>query len=308
MESQDVVIVGGGPAGLSAALAFGRARAQVLLVDGGTPRNARAREMHNFVSRDGIPPPEFRAAARAQLAAYPSLTFAEGLVTRIEPLAAPDQDGHAFAVHIAERRVLARKVLLATGLRDVLPPLPGLEEHWGHAAFQCPYCHGWELRDRPWGVLVTSEAMAQFASFLRGWSDEVTALTDGAELTEETLAALRLDVTVETGRVRRLVGAPELEAVELEDGRRIPVGAFVLRPRQTPIELVGELGLALDDSGYVKVDPMTKESSLRGLFVAGDATTMAQAAIFAAADGTAAATRINHALVLERNARRRARS
>jgi thioredoxin reductase len=211
MKSYDVVIVGGGPGGLSAALTLGRGRASALLVDGGTPRNARAHQVHNFVTRDGTPAAEFRAIARSQLASYPSIEARDGVVATVTPLSASDQDGLRFEVTLEDgTSAQARRVLLATGMRDVLPELPGLADLWGTSVFQCPYCHGWELRDRPWGALVASDAMVPFAAMLTAWSSGVTAFTNGLTLSAESKETLkRSGVAVEEEPVSRLLGAPD---------------------------------------------------------------------------------------------------
>jgi thioredoxin reductase len=304
MQSYDVVIAGGGPGGLSAALLLGRGRAATLLVDGDTPRNARAHQIHTFLTRDGTPPAAFRAIAREQLTPYPSVEVREAKVSGVAKLPTPGADGCMFEVSMGDDRVLARRVLLAAGMRDELPPIAGLAELWGTSVFQCPYCHGWELRDRPWGVLVDSEMMAGFAPFVSNWASHVTAFTNGSALSGETLQALRRSVvTLELEPIARLHGTGTIEAVELESGRLVPCAAFAMRPRQRQVELVIGLGLTLDEQGFVRVDPRTKESSMPGIHVIGDATTMQQGAIMAAAEGVAAAAVMNHAIVTERLAR-----
>lgn len=306
MKAYDVVVVGGGPGGLNAALAFGRGRATALLIDGGTPRNARAHQVHTFVTRDGTPPSEFRAIARAQLAPYPSVEARDGWVSGIAQLAAADADGCGFEVAFADTRVRARRILLAVGIRDELPALAGLADFWGTSVFQCPYCHGWEFRDRPWGVFVDSDAMAGFAPFIANWASHVTVFTHGSALTDETLAGLRGGpLALETEPIERFVGTDELQAVQLVSGRSVACAAMIMRPPQHQVELVTALGLALDELGFVRVDPRTKESSVPGIHVIGDATTMQQGAIMAAADGMSAAAMMNHGLVLERQARLR---
>src|SRR5687768_10156835 len=146
----DVLIVGGGPAGLSAALTLGRGRKHVLLCDAGPPRNAAAEHMQNFVSRDGTPPPEFRRIAREQLEAYPNVEVRD---VRIEELRGKRGN---FNARLASGDVQARRVLLCAGMIDELPDLEGFRALWGTSVFQCPYCHGWEHRDRRFGVLASS--------------------------------------------------------------------------------------------------------------------------------------------------------
>lgn len=275
-----------------------------MLVDDGAPRNARAHQIHNFVTRDGTPPGEFRGIARDQLTPYPSVEVRDAKVSRIERLAGPDAEGCAFEVSVGDDRVRARRILLAVGMRDELPSIAGLAELWGSSVFQCPYCHGWELRDRPWGVLVDSEMMATFAPHLSNWASHVTAFTNGAILAEGALETLRKSVvTLETEPIKRLHGTGTLEGVELSSGRIVPCAAFATRPRQRQVDLVSALGLALDDQGFVRVDPRTRESSVPGIHVAGDATTMQQVAIMAAAEGAAAAAMMNHVIIGDRLAR-----
>lgn len=292
----DVVIIGGGPAGLSAALALGRARKSVLLCDAGPRRNARAEHIHNFVTRDGTPPQEFRDVARAQLGPYPSVELRDTPVLAIE-----GQRG-AFTVRVEGGVVEARRVILCTGMIDEALAIEGFRELWGHAIFQCPYCHGWEHRERPWGYFARSAATLHFPVLLRSWTQDVTVFTGGAfDVPAEPRAQLEsAGVRVETDRVTRLHrrdGA--LLGVELASGRVAPCEALFAHPPQHHVELVTALGLALDDEGFVRVDPMTRETSIPGVYAAGDLTSRMQGAIIAAAFGTQAAGMLNHELTAE---------
>jgi thioredoxin reductase len=187
-------------------------------------------------------------------------------------------------------------VLLATGLVDHPPELEGLEPLWGHSVFQCPYCHGWEARERRWGYYApdaTASHIGPFVMLLRGWSTEVTLFTDkiGDDLRARFLDA---KIQIESATVARLVGTGhQLEAVELAGGRRFACDALLMHPPQKQVGLVQALGVALDDEGFVKVDPMTRETSIPGVYAAGDLATRAQAAILAAAAGMQAAAAIN---------------
>ncbi len=285
-ELYDVLIVGGGPAGLQAALTLARARKRVVVADGGPRRNARAVHMNNFVSRDGIAPRDFRRAAREQLAKYPNVSFHD------EPIASVS--GHRGDFRAGAIR--ARRVLLATGVVDDLPDIEGLQPLWGYSVFQCPYCHGWEAAGQRWGFHApdaTLPHLVRFVTQLRGWSPEVTLFTDRItdDLRETLLTA---GVTIESAAIARLHGHGEqLEAVELNDGRRIACDALFMHPPQKQVPLVTALGVALDEEGFVKVDPMTRETSVPGVYAAGDLTTRAQAAILAAATGMQAAAGIN---------------
>jgi len=296
----DVLIVGGGPAGLSAALALGRARKRVLLCDAGPPRNAAASEVHNFLSRDGVPPAELRRVARAQLAAYPDVEIRDARVESIEG------ERGAFRAVLADARVDARRVLICTGMIDEMLPLEGFREHWGRAVFQCPYCHGWEARDRPWGFLVLGDPgghVLPFALQLPAWTDEVTLFTGGeGGIPDEARGALdRAGVRVEERPIARLVGdGRRLEAVELADGGRVACEALFAHPPQRQVELVRRLGLELDAHGFVVADPRTRETSTPGVYAAGDLTTRMQAAVAAAATGMQAGAVLNMDLMFER--------
>ena len=291
-ELFDVLIAGGGPAGLQAALTLGRARKRVLVADGGPRRNAPADHMNNFVSRDGIAPADFRHEARVQLAKYPNVSFRD---QQVEALTGSRGDFRAGAIR-------ARRVLLAMGLIDELPELEGIAPLWGHSVFQCPYCHGWEARQRRWGYYApdaTAPHVGPFVTMLRGWSPEVTLYTDklGDDVRRNLVAA---KVAIESAAVKRLVGAGgQIEAVELADGRRVACDALLMHPPQRQVGLVRALDVALDDEGFVKTDPMTRETSIPGIYAAGDLTTRGQAAVLAAAAGMQAAAAINAELTAE---------
>ncbi|HTV18463.1 MAG TPA: NAD(P)/FAD-dependent oxidoreductase [Polyangiaceae bacterium] len=297
----DVVIVGGGPAGLSAALLLGRARRRVLLVDGGARRNAAAEGIHGFVTRDGTPPNEFRRIGREQLQAYPSVEVRDGSVTAIEG------ERSAFQVSLVATgggpaRVAARRVLLCTGMIDDLPPIEGYAALWGKSIFQCPYCHGWEVQDRAFGILVDRVELIELAVMLRSWTKSVIALTNAgspvpAEV-RERLSAAR--VALDERRIRRLVANGEhLQRVEFDAGEPLRLDALFARPPQRQVALVQTLGLTLDEAGYVRIDDKLWETSRPGIFAAGDLVTPVQSAILSAAAGARAMAMINHGLTSE---------
>lgn len=291
-ELFDVLIVGGGPAGLQAALTLGRARKRVLVADGGPRRNAAAVQMHNFVSRDGIAPTDFRREAWAQLATYPNVSRSD---EPIDAITGGRGDFRAGGLR-------ARRVLLATGVVDQPPDIEGLGPLWGHAVFQCPYCHGWEARQRRWGYYApdaTAAHVGLFVTQLRGWTSEVTLFAQevGDDLRQRLSA---VGIRIETAAVTRLVGTGhQLEAVELTDGRQVACEALLMHPPQRQVALVEALGVALDDEGFVRIDPMTRETSIPGIYAAGDLTTRAQAAVLSAAAGMQAAAVINAELTAD---------
>jgi thioredoxin reductase len=292
----DVVIVGGGPGGLSAALALGRARKRVLVADSGERRNAAATHLHNFVTRDGTPPSEFRAIGREQLRAYPSVEVRD---VRVESIAG--QRG-AFRVALPGEFVEARRILLCTGMVDEMLPIDGFRELWGSAILQCPYCHGWEIREQRWAYLATVAERLPFALLMRGWTRDVVVLTNGAISVPEDMRGklTAAGVGLETRPIARLVApSGRLEGVALADGSLVACDALFAHPPQRQVDLVRSLGLALDAEGFVQADPMTRETSVPGIYAAGDLLWRLQGAVFAAAAGTQAATTLNHELTTE---------
>ncbi len=295
METQvyDVVVVGGGAAGLSAALVLGRARRRVAVVDAGAPRNAPAAHMQGFPSRDGMPPGDFLAAARAEVTGYGSELIPER-VLGIEP---------GFFVRLAGGRVLrARRIVVATGVRDELPEIPGVRERWGRDLLHCPYCHGWEVRDQPLGVLGTRAGSVQHAQLVRQWSDDVTYFAHTSDLSAAERRQLEArGVRVVSGAVTRLVVERDrLTGVELADGRVIARTAVFVRPGNLPHAdgLLSGLGCAVDDAGFVRVDA-TGRTSAFGVWAAGNAVDPRAQVVTAAGAGSAAAIAVNADLVQE---------
>lgn len=296
----DVLIIGAGPAGLSAALALGRARKRVLLADFGPRRNAAAIHIHNFVTRDGTPPADFRRVGREQLATYPNVQIREVGIDAITGTRG------AFRCSAGAEVIEAKRVLICTGMIDDVLPIEGFRELWGKSIFQCPYCHGWEVQDRAWGYIARAADIAHvhlFALQASGWTHDFTVYTNAdAVLPEDAQSALKnAGIKIENTRIARLAAkAGALEAVELEDGRRIPCEILYAHPPQRQVALVTKLGLTLEPDGFVKVDPMRKETSIPGIYAAGDLLTRMQSAILAAGAGTVAATMINLDLGMER--------
>jgi thioredoxin reductase len=268
----------------------------VLLVDGGARRNAAAERIHGFVTRDGTPPDEFRRIARQQLEAYASVEVRDARVEAIQG------ERGAFEVRLDTGGAMARRILLCTGMIDELPALDGFRELWGHSIFQCPYCHGWEVRDQAFGILVERVELLELALLLRSWTRHVVALTN-AQLAIPDPIRERLGlagVVLDERPIRRLV--PEggrLQGIEFDAGGPRRLDVLFARPPQRQVALVQTLGLAHDDAGYVRVDDLLWETSRPGMHAAGDLTTFVQSAILAAAAGTRAAAALNHALTAE---------
>ncbi|MGZ4461164.1 MAG: NAD(P)/FAD-dependent oxidoreductase, partial [Nocardioidaceae bacterium] len=289
----DVVVVGGGAAGLSAALVLGRARRRVAVVDAGAPRNAPAAHMQGFLSRDGMPPADLLAAGRAEVTGY-GVEIIQDLVLGIEA---------GFFVRLAGGPALkARRILVTTGVRDELPDLPGVRERWGRDLLHCPYCHGWEVRDQPLGVLGTMPGSVQHALLVRQWSDDVVFFAHTYDLT--SAERVQLDarrVRVVNGEVARLViEADRLTGVELTDGQLVPRTAVFVRPGNVPHPdgLLAGLGCDLDEAGFVTVDP-TGRTSAFGVWAAGNVVDPRAQVIASAGAGNAAAIALNADLVTE---------
>ena len=283
---RDVVIVGGGPAGLAAALVFGRSRKRVTLFDDGTPRNAVAQHVHGLFARDGVPIPELRAIGRAELAAYPSVEVRDARVTAIEP------SGGAFLVHAGEP-LTARVILLATGLVDELPRVPGIEPLWGRSVLQCPYCHAWECRDRRFGFMPRTTKELEFALLLRGWTDDLIVFPNGLEIDEHTRRDYaRGKVQIDERRVTGLRGDGDRLLAVRVDGGEVARDVLFVTPTQRQTSIVASLGLRMYDENSVFVDTRA-ETSIPGIYAAGDLTVPIHGAALAAAAGTAAAYKIN---------------
>ena len=287
----DVVIIGGGAAGLSAALVLGRARRRVAVVDAGAPRNAPAAHMQGFLSRDGMPPADFLAAGRTEIAGY-GVELLEDRAFHIES---------GFFVRLASGTVLtARRIVLATGVSDELPDIPGVPERWGRDLLHCPYCHGWEVRDQPLGVLGSHPGAVQHAQLVRQWSDDVIFFAHTHDVTEAERAQLEArGILVVDGEVARLVvQGDRLTGVELVDGRVIARAAVFIRPVNVPPAdgVVSDLGCDRDDAGFVTVDA-TGRTSTPGVWAAGNVVDPRAQVITAAGAGSAAAIAINADLV-----------
>jgi thioredoxin reductase len=289
----DVVVVGGGAAGLSAALVLGRARRRVAVIDGGQPRNAPAAHMQGFLSRDGMSPADLLAAGRVEVSGY-------GVELVDDHVAAIDT---GFTVRLAGGRVLhARRILVATGVRDELPDIPGVRERWGRDLLHCPYCHGWEVRDQPVGVLGTVPGSVQHALLLRQWSDDVAFFVHAYDLAASEQAELEArGVQIVLGEVTRLtVDDDRLTGVELTDGRVIARAAVFIRPVNVPHAdgLLAGLGCDLDAAGFAVVDRTGRTSNV-AVWAAGNVVDPRAQVITAAGAGSAAAIAINADLVDE---------
>jgi thioredoxin reductase len=310
-DAYDAVVVGGSFAGLSAAMQLARARRRVLVVDAGSPRNRFAHASHGFLGQDGRAPAAILDTARAQLLAYPTVQLREDVVTH-----AAAAGGDAFELTLAsggggggDRGLRARRIVLAFGIVDELPAIPGLRERWGVSVLHCPYCHGYEVGDGRLGVLAVGEHSIHQARLLRDWSADVTLFTtDVLVPTAEQLDVIRArGVRVDARPVVALEGdGTALAGVRLRDarggeGELVPLDALFVGSRtRMASPLAEQLGCAFDDGPFgpvIRTDAR-KETTVPGVYAAGDAARVPHNVSWASADGVTAGIYAHQSLAL----------
>ncbi|HEX2147009.1 MAG TPA: NAD(P)/FAD-dependent oxidoreductase [Pseudorhizobium sp.] len=294
----DVIIIGGSYAGLSAALQLGRARRDVLIIDEGKRRNRFAAHSHGFLTQDGVDPASIAAKARAEVLNYPTVRWLDARADRAERHAKLGQAEAGFAVDIQGGRHFARRLLLATGVRDILPDISGLQERWGKHIFHCPYCHGYELDRGAIGVIATSELSMHHALMLPDWGPTTLLLNNAFEPDGRQLADLAArGVMIERSAVTEIVGQAE---ARLSDGRSLSfAGLFVLARFEMASAIAAELGLSFEPGpvgSVIKTDPM-KETSMPGVFACGDAARPMASVAGAVGDGNLAGAAVHRSLM-----------
>ncbi|GMU25091.1 MAG: hypothetical protein AMXMBFR13_51620 [Phycisphaerae bacterium] len=289
----DVIVVGGGPAGLSAALVLGRARRRVLVCDAGHPRNAASRGLNGYLTRDGVAPGDLLRIGREEIARY-GVEFRAGEVVDVSC-----QPGAVGVLLSDGTRLHARKVLLATGIRDRLPVIEGVEEFYGRSVFHCPYCDGWEMRDQRLAAYGPAKEASGLALSLLTWSRDVVVCACGdARLSRRRLRELkRLGIPIRSERIVRLEGHEGvLERIIFENGEALPRRALFFNTGQGQRSgLAARLGCRFDTNGHVHTDRRGR-TGVTHLYLAGDAAGEVQFAIVAAAEGASAAVAINQEL------------
>jgi thioredoxin reductase len=282
----DVLVVGGGPAGLSAATWLGRYRRRTLLVDAGRHRNRTVEAVHGLLGRDPVSPGQLRADALAGLANYPHVTIRRGVVQAI------GRAGERFVAEVDGEEVLASRVVIATGVRDQLPDVEGLAEHYGAGVQHCPTCEGFETRGRPVVVLGWGEHVPAFATELLDWASEVAIVSDGSplEITDEQRRKLdEVGIEVVDDAAASLLGERgDLRAVRLDSGRQVPAAfVFFSIGHDATVELARSLGCDLTDEGVIAVDE-EQRTTVDGVYAAGDVTPGMQLVSVALGEGTVA--------------------
>ncbi len=297
----DALVIGGSFAGLSAAMQLARAGRPVTVLDTGSPRNRFAAASHGFFGQDGLPPAQMIGNARRMLAAYPSVRFVDAEALGAEP----DGQGGFVVALAGGAQVQAKKLVLAFGVEDELPDVPGLAPRWGRTVLHCPYCHGYEFRQRPLGVLHGASFSPQKAMLVADWGP-TTLFLQGAQPPDATVRAqlAARGVAIETAPIAGLEGeGTALQAARLADGRRVPLAALFVAPRTRPRSAIAaQLGCAFDENPLgpvIRTDPMTKLTSVPGIYAAGDLTRGAHNATLASADGVLAGGAAHQSLVFE---------
>ncbi|HZG25798.1 MAG TPA: NAD(P)/FAD-dependent oxidoreductase [Chitinophagaceae bacterium] len=293
----EIAIIGGSAAGLSAALVLGRSRREVIVIDDGNPRNAQARYSHGVYTNDGLSPQELGHIGREQLKPYP-VELCTGRVISIRKVA----DGFTLQLRTGEL-IHATKILLATGIQDQLPDIPGLREQWGKTIFSCPYCDGWELNDKHLVVVGSGKKGFEFTQLIRQWSKNVTLCTnDGPAPENNHVDYLQGQGIPVIGKkiIEIMAGSDNVLTIHFEDGRICECQGIFLEPAcSLRSELVEQLGCRMDDTGKrLQVDGKGR-TTVEGVYAAGDISALHSQITIAAASGVEAAFTINHDLVEE---------
>lgn len=296
----DCLIIGGGPAGLNAALVLGRARKQVLVIDNNQARNQVTGESHGFITRDGTRPADLKALGLAELTKYPSITVVSSQVVQVTQI-----DGGFKLLDEAGNAYLARKVIVATGFQDKLPSIPQIADYYGKSLFSCPFCDGWELQDQVLAVIAENPRALHFTQTISNWSEDIALFTNGQILLSEAEKERLLvthNIPVYEEKINRLLGENgRLTGIELADGRLIPrSGGFIASEMTQVTSFLDSLTYDLNAKGGIKVDELGR-SSLPGLFACGDVTTEGLSqVVIAAAAGSKAAIAVTAELTAEK--------
>lgn len=295
IKQYDVVIIGGSYAGLAAAMALGRALRKVLVIDGGLPCNRQTPYSHNFITQDGVPPMKISEIARQQVARYDTVSFLNDFATKAL------KTSNGFEIHTKnDQFIAAKKLVIATGIKDQLPAIPGFAESWGISVLHCPYCHGYEVKGTVTGILANGESAFELAKLISNWTNQLTVFTNGTStLTDEQLDQLsRHGIKTEERFIRKIEhGEGKVEHIVLEDNSRVFVEAIYARlPFTQHSDLFAQLGCNTTEEGYLKVDTFQK-TSVNGVYACGDNSSRMRTVANAVATGTTAGMMLNKELI-----------
>jgi thioredoxin reductase len=298
-QTFDVIIIGGSNAGLSAGMTLGRAMRQVLIIDSGNPCNKQTPHSHNFLTQDGRQPAEVLEIAKAQVLSYPTVQYVSGTVT------AAGGSNHNFEVTTSDgRHFRATKLLFATGVRDIMPDIEGFATCWGISVIHCPYCHGYEFKGQPTGILMNGDLAVDFSRFIHNWTDQLTLFTDGKATfsAEGRQKITRRKIRIVEKEIKSLEHENGyLKGIRFADGSRQPLDALYARPAfEQHSKLPGQLGCSLTEGGHIRVDD-AKMTSVAGIYAAGDNATPMRSVAGAVAAGMVAGAMMNNAFIEERD-------
>lgn len=293
----DVIIIGGSYSGLAAGMGLGRALRKVLIIDGGDPCNKQTPHSHNFLTNDGKTPAELSSIARQQVSMYTSVTQIDGLVTAV------NTTGSGFEVEVqSKENYTAKKLIFATGIKDIFPSIKGLMESWGISVLHCPYCHGYEVRHQKTGILANGDAAFELSSLIANWTDDLTVYTNGkSTMTKQQTEKLSVhnisivEAPIEAfdhsnGYIRNII---------FKNGDQAPLNALYARlPFEQHCPIPQQLGCELTEDGYIKID-MAHRTSVKGVYASGDNVTRIRTVANAVAMGTTTAIMINKELIEE---------
>jgi thioredoxin reductase len=293
----DVIIIGGSYSGLAAGMALGRASRKVLIIDSGVPCNRQTPYSHNFLTQDGVPPGEIALLAKQQVGNYDTVKFFDGLATR------GIRTETGFEIHVASGEMFsAKKLVFATGIRDIMPDISGYSECWGISVLHCPYCHGYEIRNEKTGILGNGEFGFEFSALISNWTNDLTLFTNGkSTLTSEQTGKLESNniKIVETEIEKLEHDGGYLERILFKGGTKLPVRALYARSGFHQNCTIPEaLGCELNEEGYIGVDHLQR-TSIRGVFACGDNTNRIRTVANSVATGTTAGMMLNKEIISE---------
>jgi thioredoxin reductase len=300
MNIFDCIVIGGGPSGLSASLTLGRAKRKIALFDDGTNRNRVTHESHGFITRDGIKPQEFKDLGLKELEKYPSVSYFNTTITEI----IKDSDNERFTVISKDgQKFVTEKMILATGIQEVFS-IQGVRNYYGKSLFSCPYCDGWELKDKPLIVIAEKEEhVLHMAKLIYNWSKDLVVITNGVELSKEGVQELqKRDIKIKTEPIKNLIGDDGyLQKIEFESGETIiRTGGFIVPSFYRPNQFAEKLGCEVQENGTVVTDGVGRTTQ-KNIYIAGETEKSGPSSLMiSAADGNKAAVSVNTDLTMER--------
>ena len=297
LKNFDVIIVGGSYAGLSAAMSLGRAIRNVLIIDGGKPCNAQTPHSHNFITHDGVAPAAITESAKQQVLAYPTVQLITDSVTSVT-----GANNHFEVFTEQGEKFSAKKIIFTTGLKDIMPNIPGLPESWGISVIHCPYCHGYEYKDKITGILINGEHAFEFGRLIRNWTSHLSIFTNGKPTFDQ-------EISLKIASMGIKIVETELENIEHEnghirnlhfkDGMRVQLDALYARlPFEQHCKIPEILGCKINNAGHIVVDNLQK-TNIPGIYAAGDCATPMRSVSLAVAEGNKAGAFVNHELISE---------